>query len=144
MSVFLLWAGAMILVIGLGTGAGLMCQTTTSNLFKQWISASLPHGEPLLISADVYFRKTLYSSKDVYSDWVRGVCVCACTRTQLCVSRFNRISTKWGISEWFRTIPEARPGPSHVKSHLDRDYFPSGSAKIPQESIRQLVNTQPE
>lgn len=61
----------MTLIIMLRTGAGLVCQTTTSNLFKQRIVDSFPHTESLLISVDLYFKKTLYSSKDVYSDWVR-------------------------------------------------------------------------
>lgn len=48
----------------------------------------------------------------------------------MCVSSFNRVPTKWRISEWFQIIPEARPGPSHLASHLDWDYFPSGSANF--------------
>ena len=92
----------MALVVTISTGTGLVCQTTTSNLFKQRIVASLPHTESLLISADHYFKKTLYSSKAVYSDWVRGVCVyervCAREPTHgyvcVCVSKFNRVPTK--------------------------------------------------
>lgn len=43
--------------------------------------------ESLLIPADVFFRKALYSSKYVYSGWIRGVCihVCVYAGTRLCV-----------------------------------------------------------
>ena len=129
----------MALVITSCTGTGLVCQTTTSNLFKQRVVASLPHTESLLISVDHYFKKTLYSSKAVYSDRVRGLCafmsvcvhvnphtgMCVC----VCLSSIECLQSE-GLGAWFQTIPEARLGPSHPTSHLDRDYFPSGSANF--------------
>lgn len=108
----------MTLVIMLSSRAGLMCQTTTSNLFKQRIVASLPHRQSLLISADIHFKKTLYSSKDVYSEWVGGVhiCVCACTRTGVCVclSSIECLQSEGLVSD-FR--PFLRQDQAHPTSH---------------------------
>lgn len=97
-----------------------MCQTTTSNLFKQWIVASLPHRETLLISADVYFRKTLYSSKDVYSDWVWGVCICvyvcvhASAHEYVCLGSIECLQSKGLVSD---PRPFLRQDQAHPTSH---------------------------
>lgn len=87
--------------------------------------------ESLLIPTDVVFRKTLYSSKDVDSGWIRGVCI------HICVCEQGNVSGSVYVVECLQSeglvsdsIPFLRQDGTHPTSDQTwQDYFPPGSDK---------------